>query len=189
LFHICFMAYKNKKIINPRTGQEIRFLLTAADTGGSLLEMESTYHLHSKEPAPHYHPFQAEDFTVISGEITIRTREGLKVLRQGDALHIPANTVHSMWNNFPGVTVVNWKVQPAMETEQLLENIFGLAKDGKVGENGMPGIFQLALTADTYSNVLRLAKPPFLLQKILFSVLGTLASLWGYKPSYRKYIS
>ena len=61
------MAFKNKVIRNPQTKQDIKFLQTSSDTDGKLLEMESTYHAFSKEPAPHYHPFQAEDFTVNFG--------------------------------------------------------------------------------------------------------------------------
>lgn len=53
------MAYQNKIIRNPRTRQDIRFLQTAKDTDGKVLEMEANYNSHSKEPAAHYHPYQA----------------------------------------------------------------------------------------------------------------------------------
>ena len=66
------MAYRNKIIRNVQLGQEIRFLQTAKDTDGTLLEMESTYHAASKEPPPHYHPHQEEDFTVVEGELHVR---------------------------------------------------------------------------------------------------------------------
>jgi quercetin dioxygenase-like cupin family protein len=66
------MAYKNKTICNPVTGQNITFLQTATDTGGALLEMESVYNSTSKEPAPHYHPAQEEDFTVLEGSLSVK---------------------------------------------------------------------------------------------------------------------
>ncbi len=182
------MAYKNKTISNPKTRHDIRFLQTAKDTGGKLLEMEATYHDHSKEPAAHYHPCQAEDFTVLSGELTVRIDGQLKVLKQGDTLHIPANKVHSMWNNSDEKTTVNWKVMPAMNTEYLLETANGLASDGKTNDNGMPNILQVALMANKYTDVFRLAKPPFVVQKILFIALTPLAYLAGYKPTYKQYL-
>ncbi len=37
------MAFRNKKIINRTTGQEIKFLQTGKETSGRLLEMEATY--------------------------------------------------------------------------------------------------------------------------------------------------
>ena len=121
------MAYRNKIIRNVQLGQEIRFLQTAKDTDGTLLEMESTYHAASKEPPPHYHPHQEEDFTVVEGELHVRLEDHLVILKKGDHLHIPKNRVHSMWNGSENRTVVNWKVQPAMNTEYFLETAVGIS--------------------------------------------------------------
>ena len=181
------MAYKGKQLSNPKTGQDILFLQTAKDTGGALLEMETTYNSHSKEPAAHYHPFQKEDFTVLSGQLTVRIDGQLRVLKQGDTLHIPSGKVHAMWNDVDGRTIVNWKVQPAMDTEHLLETATGLVMDGKTNSDGMPNILQVALMANKYSDVFRLAKLPFGLQKTLFFVLSPFAYLAGYRPTYAKY--
>jgi len=182
------MAFKNKQISNPKTGQDIKFLQTAKDTDGKLLEMEATYNSHSKEPAAHYHPFQVEDFTVLSGQLTVRMDEHLKVLKQGDTLHIPINKVHSMWNDTDEKTIVNWKIQPAMDTDNLLETATGLAIDGKTNNDGMPNILQVALMANKYSDVFRLANPPFAVQKILFIILTPFSYLFGYRPTYKKYL-
>ncbi len=182
------MAFKNKHISNPKTGQDIKFLQTSKDTDGKLLEMEATYNSHSKEPAAHYHPFQVEDFTVLSGQLTVRIDGQLKVLKQGDTLHIPINKVHSMWNDTDDKTIVNWKVQPAMNTDNLLETVTGLAVDGKTNEDGMPNILQVALMANKYSDVFRLSKPPFPVQKILFIILTPFSYLFGYRPTYKKYL-
>ena len=182
------MAFQNKIIRNSKTGQDIRFLQTAKETNGELLEMESTFSEYSKEPAPHYHPYQEENFTVLSGELTIRMNGELKVLKQGESIHIPRNKAHSMWNNSPVKTVVNWKVQPAMNTDQLLETATGLANNGKTNNNGMPNILQVALMANKFSDVFRLASPPFALQKIVFSILSPLAYVCGYRSSYKEYI-
>jgi hypothetical protein len=72
------MAYKNKTICNPVTGQNITFLQTAQDTGGALLEMESVYNSTSKEPVPHYHPAQEEDFTVLEGSLSVKLNGQLR---------------------------------------------------------------------------------------------------------------
>ncbi len=182
------MAYQNKIIRNPKTQQEIKFLQTACDTDGELLEMESTYSIHSPEPPPHYHPQQAEDFTIVSGEMTVRMNGQIRVLKQGDTLHVPANTVHSMWNNTGQKAVVNWKVRPALDTEHFFETFTGLAIDGKTNETGMPPLLQVALLVTKYDHVFRLAKPPFPVQKILFLLLTPFAYLSGYRSVYRKYL-
>jgi quercetin dioxygenase-like cupin family protein len=181
------MAFKGKIISHRGTGQSIRFLQTAKDTDGQLLEMESTFRPHSKEPVPHYHPYQEEFFTVVSGTLSVRMHERVKEFGSGDTLHIPANTVHSMWNNSESQTVVNWKVQPAMETEYLLEAGIGLANDGGPASKPMPNILHLALLANRFNKVYRASKPPFVFQRVLFSLLTPVAWLLGYRPNYRKY--
>jgi hypothetical protein len=112
----------------------------------------------------------------------------MMVLKEGDTLHIPPGTHHAMWNNSNVITVINWQVRPAMNTEYLLETITGLAHDGKTNEQGMPGILQVAATVHHFSGVFRLSKPPYVVQRILFGVLAPVAYLLGYRAVYRKYI-
>ena len=150
--------------------------------------MEASFNPHSKEPAPHYHPQQAEDFTVIKGELTVRIDGKLKTLRQGDTLHVPTNKIHSMWNHSDEVTVINWKVRPALDTDHFLETAIGIANNGKTDNNGMPSILQVALLANKYNRVFRLAKPSFVMQKVVFMLLTPFAYLFGYRSTYKKYI-
>ena len=124
----------------------------------------------------------------MSGELTVRIDGILKVLKQGDTLRIPVNKVHSMWNNSDSKTIVNWKVEPAMNTDNFLETATGLANDGKTNADGVPNILQVALMANKYADVFRLSKPPFAMQRILFIILTPLAYLFGYKPTYKKYL-
>lgn len=182
------MAFRNKHILNPVTGQEIRFLQTKKDTAGALLEMESTYHAHSTEPVPHYHPQQEEDFTVMEGSISVRLNGALVVLHSGDHLHIPKNTTHAMWNHTDTVTRVNWQVRPALDTEYLLEMGMGLANAGKVSAKGMPGLLQVVMMARRFSGEYRLARPPYFLQRILFSILFPVAYAAGYRGLNMQYI-
>jgi len=55
-------------------------------------------------------------------------------------------------------------------------------------KNGMPPLLQVALIANKYSTELRLAKPPLVVQKILFLLLTPFAYLFGYRPTYKKYL-
>ena len=182
------MAYKNKFISNKLSGQDIRFLQTAKDTNGKLLEMESIYNAYSQEPASHFHPHQEENFTVLEGSLNVRINGSVRVLHPGDTLHIAKNTVHSMWNGTDTKTVVNWKVRPALNTEYLLETATGLISDGKTNEKGMPNIMQLSLMGIRYSQVTRFTSPPYLVQKVIFNLVAPFALLAGYRPVYKKYI-
>lgn len=183
------MAFKNKFIRNRLTGQSFQFLRTAQDTNGQLLEMESAYQPNSTEPAPHFHPQQTEEFTILSGELTVRMNGQVTVYKTGDKLHVPPMTVHSMWNESGAETVVNWQVRPALDSEFFFETLTGLANDGKAGPTGVPPLLQTALIARRFSGVFRLAKPSPAVQNILFSVLSPVARLVGYRPTYDKYLN
>lgn len=182
------MAYRGKMIANHITGQSIEFLTTAGDSNGQLLEMITTYRPYSAEPAAHYHPAQHETFTVMQGELTVKIDGTVHVLTPGDTLEVPQRTIHSMWNNSPATTVVRWKVEPALHTEYFLETAMGLAADGNTGANGMPGLLQVAALARKHNKEFRLAKPPYIVQQVVFSILAPVARLLGKQPAYNKYI-
>ena len=179
------MAYKNKMITNPVVGQHIKFLQTASDTEGKMLEMEASYRPYSKEPPPHYHPYQEEDFIIIKGQMTVRLDGKILLLNENDTLHIPSNTIHSMWNNSSSTAVINWKVRPALTTEFFLETAMGLASDKK--GRRMRSLLQRSLLANKYSRVFRLSKPSFFVQKVLFIILTPFAWMFGYRATYKKY--
>lgn len=182
------MAYKGKIIDNRKTGQQIRFIQTSDDTGGELLEMESLFQPHSTEPVPHYHPFQEEYFIVLEGEINVRLNGQLKILKQGDQLHLKKGQVHSMWNHSSQKVRVNWKVIPASDTEYFLENGIGIANHKKTNKQGMPGLLQVALLAKRFSHVYRIVKPPYVIQKILFTILSPFSYLAGHRSCYKEFV-
>lgn len=177
----------NRTITNAVTGQTITFLLTGGETNGHLLEMEAVYKPGSSEPALHFHPLQTEYFTVVSGTLTVRIEGVLKTLRGGQLLKISRNQVHSMWNAGTEDTVVNWKIQPALDTEEMLRTFTGLANRGRTNDKGMPDIFQLALTAPRFKHIVRLAAPPYNLLRLLFFFIKPLALLGGYKATLQEY--
>lgn len=182
------MAFAGKVLKNRATGQDIIFLKTSKNTGGRLLEMEAVYAPHSREPFAHYHPAQEEDFTIMEGQLSVRVNGTVRVYKAGEQFHVPKGTVHSMWNASAGQTVINWQVRPALNTEYLLETTAGLVKDGKTKADGKPGLLQIALIATEYAGVFRLAKPPYIIQRILFALLTPFAFLAGYKAVYRQYL-
>jgi quercetin dioxygenase-like cupin family protein len=182
------MAYPNKTIYNPAIRQQIRFVQTSRETKGGLLHMIATYSPHSTKPAPHYHPYQEEEFKVLSGALSIEIEGTVRTLLEGDSLKIPRNTAHAMWNPSDKETVMQWKVMPALNTEHLLETLCGLATDGKTNSAGIPSLLQVVLIARKFSSAFRLAKPSFTVQQIVFALLAPLSYLLGYKPVYKKYV-
>ena len=182
------MAVIGKAITNSKNGQYYRFIQTAASSGGKILEMESIYAPNTPEPVLHYHPFQDEYFKILDGEVTAKIGTRLRVLHKGNELHIPAGTHHAMWNPTAQTATINWKTLPALESEYLFETITGLVNDGKTGKNSRPHLLQMVMTGNRFSKVFRQAKPPYLLQKILFYALTPLAYLLGFRSIYKKYL-
>jgi quercetin dioxygenase-like cupin family protein len=182
------MAYKGKRITNPVNGQTIEFITTAAESKGRELEMISTWQPNSLRPAEHFHPHQDEVFKVLEGELSLCLNGKIVLLHPGEAIHIPAKAVHSMWNKSNHKTIVSWQVFPAYNTEYFLETGMGLAADGKTGKSGLPGILQVALLAQKFRREFRMSKPSYLIQRILFWLLTPLAMLNGKRAVYPKYI-
>lgn len=175
-------------LYNPVTGQKLVFLHTAKTTNGRLLEMESRYRARSPEPAPHYHPIQIEHFRVLEGEIRVRIRNEVLSLKKDEEITIYPGEVHSMWNPGDEETIVNWKIEPALETEAFFRTVYGLARDGKTNGEGMPGLLQAALLATRYAEEFRLARPPYWVQRIVFGLLKPLAAIKGLKAVYPDYL-
>ena len=66
-------------------GERLTFLKTATETNGDLLEMEAIYNPNSPQPPLHYHPYQEEQFRVLSGTFRTKppaTRDGKNMSEQ-----------------------------------------------------------------------------------------------------------
>jgi hypothetical protein len=88
-----------------------------------------------------------------------------------------------MWAAEAGARV-NWQTRPALKTEAFFETIWGLAKDGKVNDKGVPTLLRVALIAREYEDVFRLASPPWAVQRLLFGSLAPIGILLGYRAEY-----
>ena len=78
------------------SGNYLRFIRTAAETDGELLEMESTYREGAGLPAAHFHPAQDESFEVLEGTVTTII-DGVETSHAaGETFQVPAGAVHQM---------------------------------------------------------------------------------------------
>ncbi len=175
------MARAGDTLENPVTGQHLIFRKTTGDTGGSLLEVESVYTKPTPpRPPTHFHPRQEERFEVLSGKVNVVVDGKEKTLGEGGVLTIPSGVPHEMWATEAGVRV-NWQTRPAMKTEAFFETVWGLARDGKTNDKGVPNLLRVALIAREYDEEYRLTSPPRAVQKILFGILAPVGKLLGYR--------
>ena len=115
----------------PHAGQEIegwggmrlRFVRTAAETDGELLEMEAAYAGGAEPPPAHLHPLQAERFEVLEGAFRAVVDGVERRCEAGDAFEVPAGTPHQMAAEVP--SRLRWEVRPALRTAEFIEGLYG----------------------------------------------------------------
>lgn len=173
------MAHAGQVLDNPVTGHRYHILQAAADTGGTLLDMEVTYPPGARAPAEHLHPQQQEHFEVLEGALQVRLAGRSRELRRGETLVIPPGTAHAMWNPSAVPARVRWQTRPALQTEQFFEAVVGLAQQGRVDAAGTPRLLDLALLVPAFSEEIRVLRPPYWLQRVVFAILGPIARLRG----------
>lgn len=157
----------------------LRFIQTASDTEGELVEVEVTYPPKSERPSLHYHPHQEERFEVLSGIIKARIGEQEFEYQAGDRFVVPPGSPHWMHNISDEVSRVNWQTRPALKTGAFFETVWTMRKDGRIGKTG-PGLLQAAVIGREYSREFRLVRPPYILQRLVFRFLAPLGRLLGY---------
>jgi quercetin dioxygenase-like cupin family protein len=114
------------------SGNILRFIRTAAETDGELLEMESTYREGAQLPAAHFHPSQDEYFEVLEGTVTTII-DGVEASHAaGETFHVPAGAVHQMVGE--AGTRLNWQVRPALRTAEFFEGLYTGSAAARRGE-------------------------------------------------------
>lgn len=169
------------------TGQELvyssgarrKFVRTGDETGGELLEMEVVYPPHSERPVLHYHPLQAEHFTVLAGRFRVVVDGEEAFYAPGDSFDVPKAAVHQMENISEEDGRLTWQVRPALRTQEFFTAMW---KAGQGTPSGKPGLLQLAVILPAYRREFISTSPPAHVQKILFGILAPIGRLLGYRP-------
>ena len=175
-------------IENPVTGERAVVRVGTAESSGELLVADLYVRPGGAVMGEHLHPGIEESFTVVRGRLGYRLdgREGVAVPKE--RLHVPSGTVHDWWNAGDEEAQVLVEISPASRFEEMIRNAFGLAQDGKTDAKGRPRLLQAALFAREFDDVIRLTKPPRLVQELLFGSLAPIAWLLGYRGSYPQYM-
>jgi quercetin dioxygenase-like cupin family protein len=185
------MTQQGHVIENPVTGERIIYRKTAAETNGQLLQFEYFMKPHSKGLATitHKQPKLEQRMEVLSGTMSYTLGKGKEkiVLKAGEKVVIPPNEPHSLWNDEDEELHILDEYSPPLNIQKFFETMYGLARDGKVNKNGLPGILQIAVLASFYKNEVGAGSTS---QKFLFAfskLFVPIAKSRGYRPWYPKY--
>jgi quercetin dioxygenase-like cupin family protein len=135
----------------------------------------------------HVHRHFDERFTVRQGRIGFRLDGTESIAGPGDVVEIPRGSWHDWWNAGEEVGVARVRVSDGARFAQMIETLFGLARDGHTNEKGMPDPLQLAMFATEFRDVLTLRRPPAAVQSLAFGLLRPIARARGYRGTYPQY--
>jgi quercetin dioxygenase-like cupin family protein len=169
-----------REISNPRTGQRMRFLLTAADTNGELLRIETTNPATGVAEPLHVHPKQETRAELVSGTLRFVVDGRERRLGAGEAITIPAGTPHHFCNDGDEDAVAIQEARPALRTQEFFETYFGMAERGELDEHGKPSLLRSALLGPAFAEEIRLVSPPWPLQRAAYALLAPIARMRGY---------
>jgi quercetin dioxygenase-like cupin family protein len=180
------MATKGQIITNPINGDTYEYVETAKDTNGERVTMKATIKTKGQLVPNHYHVYQDETFEVVSGNLTIWLGGNEKTLSAGEKLTLPKNIAHNHYNNSNIPVSYIHTVTPALDFDYLIENLVGLAADGK-SKHGKFGLVQELVTLKYLDSKTFLADIPLKVQKILMNIVAPIGRLMGYRAIYKKY--
>ncbi len=135
----------------------------------------------------HIHHDFDERFTVEAGRIGFRLDGSESVAGLGEVVEIPRGSWHDWWNAGEAECVARVRVSDGVRFLLMIENLFGLARDGHSNEKGMPDPLQLAMFATEFRDVIVLKRPPAALQSLVFGALRPIAKVRGYTGTYPQY--
>jgi quercetin dioxygenase-like cupin family protein len=177
------MVGAGQTLINPVTGERMRFIRTSADTGGDYVLIELRAEPDAFVAAAHVHPAQTETFEVVSGTLGAKVAGKRIEAHAGDTLVVEPGQAHRWWNAGNDELVFRCEIRPALQFESLVETMFSLAVDGLTNGRGMPNPFRLAVIAQAHFDTVRLPFPPVPLQRAGLVVGTVLGRALGYEPT------
>ncbi len=148
------MAKAGDTLLNPVTGERMVFLKTARDTDGKVWQAEFFVPPHGGRSAvAHFHPLYAEQFDILTGAARYWVGGVEKDAGPGDVFITPTGTPHKHpWSTSDEVLHIRQTIELPTPDLQLLqrvdvffETLYGLARDGKVGKDGLPHPLQFAV--------------------------------------------
>jgi quercetin dioxygenase-like cupin family protein len=143
----------------PETGERSEVLATPAETGD---RYRLRLWLARRAPGPerHIHPGLVEAFVVRAGSVGFRLgREALR-LGPGEGREVPAGAVHGLWNAEDEPAELDVEIIFTPPGPRAAADVVWFGEwYGRLSERGRPGLLQMAVLLDEYSEAFGLPIP------------------------------
>lgn len=180
------MPKKGQILEHPKTGDTYEFLETAEDTNGKHVTLKSTIKSKGALVPKHFHLLQEESFEVLSGKLTVWCEGKERVISAGSKITLPKKKIHNHYNNDDTPATYIHTTTPALDFDYFIENLVGLASDGKFDKRSTRLVQEL-VTLKYMDSKAFLSSPPPIIQKVLMITVAPIARLFGYRAFYKKY--
>jgi quercetin dioxygenase-like cupin family protein len=180
------MAKAGDIMTSPATGETFRFIKTAADTNGELLQIDMVIAPGggAKAVPPHIHPIQEERFYIKTGQIKFLLNGEEFVAGSGETVIVPAGAAHTWSNATSGEATFLLEMEPALDWEVLFETLCAVSQQGMLGQDGKSSPLGMAVVLNKYKDHMYVAGMPIGLQKVLFAAMAVIGRLLGHKPEH-----
>lgn len=158
------------------------------DTNGERLVVDLYVRPGGAVAGKHVHSYITERFEVCAGTVRFHLDGRDEIAGTGDRVEVPPGVVHDWWNVGEDEAHVIVDIRPAKRFELMIQNLYGLANDGKTDERGVPNLLPLALFAREFRREGEFIRPPRIIQRLLFAALAPLARARGYKAINPEYV-
>jgi quercetin dioxygenase-like cupin family protein len=132
------MGRAGDELFNPITGERIVFRKTAAETGGTLLEMDDFWTRPGHRAPAHTHPGMQERWEVIAGTASFAIDGVERIAGAGEVVVADLGVAHQAWNATSEPVHLRIQMRPALRWETFVERLFELAADAHRGGSGAP---------------------------------------------------
>lgn len=165
----------DRRFTGPK-GEVLRFLRTAADTDGALVEIETVLGPGMKGPPLHVHLRETESFRISEGELSVRTgrrwsgRAGCRWSTHGpgDRLTVPPGVAHTFANRSEATAAFVVVIEPPDPFETMVRM--------RLAAKRMP-LLELAEVHHGDDATLMLAYAPVFAQRLVWNGLAAVARI------------
>jgi quercetin dioxygenase-like cupin family protein len=158
------------------------------DTGGKRLVGDLYVRPGGAVAGKHTHSYITERFEVLAGTVRFHVDGREEIAGPGERVEVPPGVVHDWWNVGDDEAHVLVDIRPAERFELMIQNLYGLANDGKANARGVPRLLPLALFAREFRREGEFVRPPRIVQRLLFGALAPVARARGYKSIHAEYL-